>query len=981
MPRNKLLTIILLFAASFSSPAQVKDDFKAASDSLAVLLKERTGVSSTVPLDKVMKRGKKLDLYFKRELSDYPWRPADMKWFRAQVAALFPDVWAGWELGEIWCRRTPLSELAMEKAGNDGCSIRTRFAKQPSDAGVLVRRSGSHSYDKGMSGRHIALWQSHGRYFDEKSGRWLWQRAQLWRTCEDMYTQSYVLPFLVPMLERAGAVVMTPRERDTQRDEVVCDNDPAFKGGNALKTRRLGKCIPSGKWEDAGTGFADTKEFYLMDENPFTAGSALKADCTSSSSPGARMRWSAEFPSRGSYAVYVSYKTLPESSACARYTVEHLGGSTEFTVNQKMGGGTWIYLGTFDFSGSGAVILDNSTPKGCKYEKGSVVTADAVRFGGGYGKVIRGTDATDKSLWRTSGLPAYMEGALYSMRWAGVEPKVYEEWERDYVRDYASRGAWVKWLKDDKGIPFDMSLAFHTDAGVTPDDSIVGTLSIYTLMADGHRTNTDGTDRMSCRLLADRVQSQIALDLRSQWNPEWSRRQLWDRSYSESRTTDVPGMLLELLSHQNFADMKFGLDPAFRFTVCRSVYKGMLKFLSDLYDRPYCVQPLPVSAFSALLSGDGKAVLDWQPTPDPLEPTAAPKSYIVYTRIDDGAFDEGTRVRANHFETALKAGHIYSFKVEAENDGGRSFPSETLCAGIPGGSSEGAAVLVVNNFTRVSGPTWFDTPSYAGFDGSLDGGVPWGCDLSYIGESYQARRELGWASDWNPGFGATSFDYDGLPPAGNTFDFVIEHGRALMALGRPFCSQGRDAFSESSRHWDTVDLLCGKQVRTPLGGASFEVFPAKLQDALRAHSSAGGNLIISGANIATDIWDRIYPVEVDSLRREAGMAFAREVLGYEYVSSFGARNGSVLLPGGAAQLWHSPNGTHYHVERCDAIAPAGGRGTVLAEYPGSGAPAAIKTRIREGGRNVCFGFPLEALTDASAMQELIRISLDYFNEQ
>jgi len=165
-------------------------------------------------------------------------------------------------------------------------------------------------------------------------------------------------------------------------------------------------------------------------------------------------------------------------------------------------------------------------------------------------------------------------------------------------------------MKDDLGVPFDLSLAFHTDAGVTPNDSIVGTLAIYTLIADKSRKFTNNQDRMGCRLLADMVQTQVVNDIRADYNAEWTRRGLWDRSYSESRTTDVPGMILELLSHQNFADMKYGHDPKFRFDVCRAVYKGMLKFLSSWYGTSYVVQPLPVKNFSAKLSGDN-AILSW----------------------------------------------------------------------------------------------------------------------------------------------------------------------------------------------------------------------------------------------------------------------------------------------------------------------------------------------------------------------------------
>ncbi|MBP1664087.1 MAG: putative exported xanthan lyase/N-acetylmuramoyl-L-alanine amidase [Bacteroidetes bacterium] len=57
---------------------------------------------------------------------------------------------------------------------------------------------------KGLDKRHIALWQSHGLYYMQSREKWKWQRVNLFETREDLYTQSYILPFLVPMLENAG---------------------------------------------------------------------------------------------------------------------------------------------------------------------------------------------------------------------------------------------------------------------------------------------------------------------------------------------------------------------------------------------------------------------------------------------------------------------------------------------------------------------------------------------------------------------------------------------------------------------------------------------------------------------------------------------------------------------------------------------------------------------------------------------------------
>ena len=113
----------------------------------------------------------------------------------------------------------------------------------------------------------------------------------------------------------------------------------------------------------------------------------------------------------------------------------------------------------------------------------------------------------------------------------------------------------------------ELSFAFHSDAGTTKNDDIIGTLGIYCTKGDKY---ANGTDRMNSRQLTDMVMSNICSDVRAQFDSKWIRRGMWDASYYEARVPEVPAMLLELLSHQNFADMRYGLDPTFRFTVSRA---------------------------------------------------------------------------------------------------------------------------------------------------------------------------------------------------------------------------------------------------------------------------------------------------------------------------------------------------------------------------------------------------------------------------
>ena len=184
-------------------------------------------------------------------------------------------------------------------------------------------------------------------------------------------------------------------------------------------------------------------------------------------------------------------------------------------------------------------------------------------------------------------------------------------------------------------IPLDMAFAFHSDAGVRDNDETVGTLGIFYTRENGGRFS-GGADRYRSRDLTDLVMTQLVEDIRRTYEPAWSRRGLWNRAYYEARVPAVPTMLLELLSHQNFADMRYGSDPRFKFLAGRAVYKGILKYLASQYDVPYVVQPLPVEAPAVRFAGDDRVTITWSPVLDSLEATAVPTGYVVYTRVDDG---------------------------------------------------------------------------------------------------------------------------------------------------------------------------------------------------------------------------------------------------------------------------------------------------------------------------------------------------------
>lgn len=1006
-----LLTICL---PAFADSISVKE-FKGCCDSLSNRLGKHIGVKSVkLQLKNVMKREGKIDFYFTETLGDFPWKEGDVEWFREELGKLLPKRYQDTEIGEVMCRTYPLPLYVTPALGKNGKPVESpnKIADRRNKTAPVVRRSSQDWFSKGLSGRSIALWQSHGAYYEGGEGRWIWQRAPLFTTVEDAFTQMYVIPYLVPMLENAGANVFLPRERDFNPYEVIVDND----GGQT--TRLRGEYLEKGSWTSVTSGFSDSRETYDDETNPFTTGSVRKAVQIKTESPdayndgweGAAAVWTPDIPVRRSYAVYVSYKTVSGSSTCAHYTVHHLGGNSHFVVNQKIGGGTWVYLGTFEFDkgSSGYVSLDNGTPKGSRNAAGKIITADAVRFGGGMGCIARGAEPSDTTgqAPSVSGRPRYLEGARYWLQWAGYDKSVWRHAKNssDYVDDYAGRGPWVNKLSggsivnpktSGKAVPVDLAMAWHSDAGISQKDDIIGTLAIYTLEKDGKTKFPDESSRWASRELAELIQSQLVSDVRKNHCAKWTRRQTWDRSYSESRTPDVPTMLLEFLSHQNAADMRYGLDPAFRFTVARSVYKGMLKFLSNRYGCNYAVQPLPVNSFTASFNEDGtKAVLEWKPTADPLEPTATATSYKVYVRVDDGGFADPVTVKEPKAEIDIEDGHIYSFKVSAANAGGESFPSEVLAVGRPESPESEDVVLIVNNFDRVGGPFFHLTESVGYINENVDCGVPDKVEAGYIGEMYDWERKSPWENDDSPGFGASFNDFAGKLIAGNSFDYPYVHGKMVLASGRPFCSASAKGFISSSGIYEkasAIDLICGKQLSTVTGygsdGVHWRVFTPELMNVLERCTTMGKNLLVSGANIGTDIWQNVFSVPCDSTLTADSQTFASEVLGYRLLTNRAAHRGTVWATanktgfnGGGLEFEFNTvyDEKFYRVESPDALTPVGKKSGTVLRYRENNVSAGI-CHIGDGYRTVCIGFPLESIRDEEAAAGLMKSILTYFD--
>lgn len=822
---------------------------------------------------------------------------------------------------------------------------------------------------RGLQGAHVTVWPSHGRYYDHQKRSWRWQRPRLYSTTEDLFTRSIVVPFLLPMLEKAGAVVYCPRERDDQPVELIVDNDqthpqlvrigvparglrlPAdstnaagdslisdsivFVDSLIVRDLRKDGLLQGNYLEHEGTepfqtcqtkGFAHLREVYT-DENPFLEGTARMVRTVRRKEDASTFIWLPTVNAAGSYAVYVSYARDAEAVSDALYTVRHAGVDTRIRVNQRMGGATWVYLGTFFFSATGTD--DNRITLTNLSGEDGVVSADAVRLGGGMGNIARGNSNKKINVdsgATTSGLPRYLEGSRYWAQWAGMPPYIYDtkDGHNDYADDINARSNTLNYLAGGStyengvsglGVPMELSLAIHSDAGYSmDDDATIGTLAISTLRGDG------GDERFLCgksRLwnydLASLMQDQILRDLTAaslnsgdfsknlqSIAPEakkirWNRREIYNRNYSESRKPEVPSTIIETLSHQNFRDMLLGHDPNFKFLLARSIYKGTVRFIADAHSRDYVIQPLPVKNFAAIADGDSVR-LSWAVQTDSLEPTATPKGYIVYTAREGQDFDNGKFIKGRTaIALPIMRDELYRFCVSAVNDGGESFPSETLAA--LSASDEQTRVLIVNGFTRLSAPAVVQTADSVGFDINTDIGVPYVQTSEYCGaQTGFLRKNAG--KETAGGLGYSGSELEGSIIRGNTFDFPAVHARAIIGKDNPgnsnlsnssnnsnnsnisnssnssnnsnnsnpfghrsISSCSRGAFTENNgkiaTHHDIIDLIlglqkdCGKQ-----SIVKYKSLDIPLRRALSTCHSRGVHILMSGAYIASDMQEQ-----------------------------------------------------------------------------------------------------------------------------
>jgi len=381
---------------------------------------------------------------------------------------------------------------------------------------------------------------------------------------------------------------------------------------------------------------------------------------------------------------------------------------------------------------------------------------------------------------------------------------------------------------------------------------------------------------------------------------------------------------------------------------------------------------------------NGNVKLKWKPVDDALEPTAKPDKYIIYTRINNGSFDNGKIVNEpNAVITNISPGVIYSYKVTSVNKGGESFPSEILSVCRMDNNKK--PVLIINGFYRVSGPAILEDSKYNGFFNTVDPGIPDKYDLSFSGNQYDFDSTHQFISNDEPGWGASYSDNEAKIVAGNTFDYPYVHGSSIKESGYSFVSAGDGAVEDSSvdlSNYKFVDLILGEQKITNVSPkklddselVNYRTYTKKIQRIIDNYTQSGGNLFISGSYVASDIFNSNKTDTTDII-------FATTILKYKLDADHASKSGEVysvnsdFIHGFNHILFNTNfNDSLYAVQAADAISGTGGSKVIL-RYNENGFPAAIAYKAKYGV--IVFGFPFETIMNETVRNEMMKEVINF----
>jgi hypothetical protein len=370
-------------------------------------------------------------------------------------------------------------------------------------------------------------------------------------------------------------------------------------------------------------------------------------------------------------------------------------------------------------------------------------------------------------------------------------------------------------------------------------------------------------------------------------------------------------------------------EPNFRQLTARAIYQGIVKYFERRDRLNLTLLPEPPTHLAVRNTGPGEVTLSWRsPQTDAVNLAGDQAThYKVYTSTDGKAFDNGVVTSdASLVLTDLTPGQVYYFRVTALNDGGESFPTETLAVGV---SATGfpPSVLVVNGFDRLDRFALIP---------KNEGGA-----LGVVKRMFLGRM--------------------------NTYDYIIEHAAAIAAFGASFDSCSNEAVGDgdvSLLEYQAVDWILGEESTVN------ETFDAREQELVEQYLAGGGNLFVSGSEIAWDLDQRGQPSDRFFYQNFLKAQYAGDDAGTYTISGAGgifSNIGPFMIDNGSRR---------YDVDFPDQLVPVSPAAVNLIYGGGSGGNAAVE--FSGSYKLVNFGFPFEAIVDPNARSTIMARVLAFF---
>lgn len=749
------------------------------------------------------------------------------------------------------------------------------------------------------------------------------------------------LSYFADYLLRAGATVVPMRPIGRQVNEVVLDNDSA--GVTYIGSWTNDAASPRWYDEDYGVGGNDAVRY--------------RTASVDSSAETATATYTPNIPAAGFYPVY-TWVAHGSDRTNQLYKINHTGGQTQVSIDHRMVGNGWVYLGTYHFNAGssasqGSVQISNYSTAG-----GSLVIADSIRFGNGMGDLPWGPsgigtgtttsgqpredEATVMWLWRAFGQRSNGETAMSVLS----SPSV--------LINVSAPGQMAQQMNADTN-PFGTSvyIGIHSNAF---DGTARGGIGLITSTDATHQPTPNQTS------LATFVGRQVNVDMRArdgQFETTWSTRTTYNlvgvyeefnstRFKNSSGVVEMDATVAEVAFHDNTPDSTFLRDPKGRDQIGRSLYEAVLEYFRAVNSPQPADITLPSAPTNvrAVSNAPGQVTVSWAAGPSDGGVAGvygnAATDFRVYASTDGYGFDGGTLVSGGLATSVTLFGYDptvpYYFKVAAVNAGGESKASEVLTVLPSGGLKQ---VLIVNGFDRWDRFADFKYTSLAGRDTGVTDRV--------------------W-SRYN-----------------NSFDYTVQVMTAIQASkpGVHVASTSNEAVTSGAVNlsdYNTVIWVLGTESTVD------HTFDALEQICVRKFINGGGNLFVSGADIAYDLDNQ-----------NNGRSFFQNMLGAGYVNnSAGSTHTAAAASGGifaglsnvvfsSGASFSNLDGQLYNVGSADVLSAQAGSAVALTYSGGTGGAAAIQKQGTGGkGSIVVFGFPFETITDATRRKDVMGKILGFF---